>query len=184
MMKRISAKLMSLLMAAALLLGMVPAMAPTAEAASYAAVICDSSGRTLIWYTSHQAAWAEAVRSGNTMKLLSNWYANDDGEMDEGAKGDDKDYFSNDTLYVPKGKSVTIDLNGYDIDRRLSKAESDGEVIYLSRDASLTIKDTSSSGSGAIRGGYSSNGAGGIHAKAGSRIYLEGGMISHCRSTE
>ena len=183
-MKKMKQKVLSVLLAAAMVIGLLPVLAPETQAASYAAVICDSSGRILIWYTSHQAAWAEAVRSGHTMKLLSNWYANDDGEMDEGAKGDDKDYFSNDTLYVPKGKSVTIDLNGYDIDRRLSEAELDGEVIYLSRDASLTIKDTSPSGSGAIRGGYSSNGAGGIHAKPGSRIYLEGGMISHCRSTE
>lgn len=71
-MKKMKQKVLSVLLAAAMVIGLLPVLAPETQAASYAAVICDSSGRILIWYTSHQAAWAEAVRSGHTMKLLSN----------------------------------------------------------------------------------------------------------------
>lgn len=137
-------------------------------------------------YWSHQTAWKAAVDSGGTFKLLGDWRPSSKDFGSE-AVGDEEDYFTNGAIRVPKGKSVTIDLNGHNISRNLYYASNDdvsnGEVIYLEKDASLTIKDTSAAGNGRIEDGNSSNGAGGIHAKPGSRIYMYGGEISYCRST-
>lgn len=56
--------------------------------------------------------------------------------------------------------NVTIDLNGHTITRNLSSKKSDGEVIYVKKNANLVIND--SVGTGKITGGYSSNGGGGV----------------------
>lgn len=138
-----------------------------------------------ITYYSFDRAWGEAVKSGGTFKLLASWRpSSKEFETDE---DDYEDYFRNGALCIPENQIVTIDLNGYCISRNLyygsgNSPTSNGEVIYLSKDASLTIKDTSPSGGGRIEDGNSSNGGGGIHAKPGSRIYMYGGSIAYCYS--
>ena len=135
-------------------------------------------------YYSFDKAWAEAIKNSGTFKLLTNWWASN-GEF----KTDNKDYkayFKSGALCVPEGKTVTIDLNGYSISRGLyyrnHEAVSDGEVIYLSKNAVLSIDDTSPGGDGRIEDGNSRNGGGGIHAKSGSLIYMHGGSIAYCQS--
>ena len=136
-------------------------------------------------YYSFDSAWSEAVKNGYTFKLLASWRpSSKEFETDE---DDYEDYFRSGALCIPENRSVTIDLNGYCISRNLyhgsgNSPTSNGEVIYLSKDASLTIKDTSPSGGGRIEDGNSSNGGGGIHAKPGSRIYMYGGSIAYCYS--
>lgn len=91
--------------------------------------------------------------------------------------------------------NVTIDLNGHTITRNLSSKKSDGEVIYVKKNANLVIND--SVGTGKITGGYSSNGGsvknnntgsnygGGIYVSDDYHIPLivKGGTISNNTAT-
>ena len=175
-------RILSIITALALFMPMMCAFnivkPPSAKAGSY---VAQANG---VNYDSFDKAWAEAVKTGGTFKLLSSWCpSNKKFETNEKAY---KDYFKSGALCVPEGKTVTIDLNGHYISRglyyRSHKAISDGEVIYLSKKAELNIKDTSPGGNGSIEGGNSKNGGGGIHAKSGSHIYMYGGNISYCQS--
>ena len=104
-----------------------------------------------------------------------------------------KDWNLSSRLIVPEGKNVKIDLYGHMISRQLSECESDGEVIYLSKNSSLSIsgsqdgtfnvknykedytgeKRVDVTTGGVITGGMSSNGAGGIHMKENSTLNLD-----------
>lgn len=82
---------------------------------------------------------------------------------------------------------VFIDLNGYTIDRGLSEAMRDGYVLKVS--GKLTVKDSSSAGTGTITGGYNKTYGGGIlvsdydsYGKA-SEFTLESGTIAGNKST-
>lgn len=68
-------------------------------------------------------------------------------------------------------------LNGHSINRGLTSATHDGEVISVEDGRTLTIMDSSADKTGVITGGYSSNGGGGIHINSGVLI-LESGTIS------
>ncbi len=69
--------------------------------------------------------------------------------------------------------NVTLDLNGYKLYRELSSASSDGSVIEIAKNGSLTIKDSSNS-TGTITGGFANYG-GGI-ANYGTLV-IQGGRI-------
>ena len=86
--------------------------------------------------------------------------------------------FDNDTIYIPDDAKVTLNLNGHTINRGLTHVHSDGEVIYVNDDANLIIND------GTIKGGYSENGAGGIHIKDGAKVTLNNVHIVGNRSIE
>ena len=78
-------------------------------------------------------------------------------------------------LIVPEGKSITLDLAGFALDRRLAALDADrGSVIRVSAGAMLTIRD-SGENVGFITGGYALNG-GGIY-NSGTLI-LEGGSVT------
>ena len=77
---------------------------------------------------------------------------------------------------VPENIRITINMNGHTINRGLTEEEDNGEVMYVDEDADLIINggksdDTVTRGDdigttvqfGTITGGYSDNGAGGIH---------------------
>nr|MCR4907426.1 hypothetical protein [Lachnospiraceae bacterium] len=91
---------------------------------------------------------------------------------------------SNDSfLAVSSGHHVILDLNGHKIDRNLTEAKTNGQVIMVSgsksNPASLVIRDSSPGKTGAITGGFTSNiqGAGGIFINYGS-VTLESGHIT------
>lgn len=92
--------------------------------------------------------------------LLADWTADDDGEFGDG------DGFENYTIYFPEDVRVTLNMNGRTIDRDLEEYESDGEVMYVGEDADVIINQ------GTITGGWSSNGAGGIHVNDDARLTL------------
>ena len=85
--------------------------------------------------------------------------------------------------------TCTLDLNGYTINRELSSETDDGQVVVISSNGNLTIKDSSANadgtgGIGKITGGYDSgngmnygNGGGGIYVEGGS-LTLESGSIT------
>ena len=80
---------------------------------------------------------------------------------------------------------IILNLNGKTIDRGLTEAVSDGQVILISN-GNVTIKDSSANsdgtgGTGKITGGYNDgdqdNGGGGIYVESGS-LTLESGSIT------
>lgn len=110
-------------------------------------------------YTSFEEGWNAAVsltvgaRDRVIVDLYADWNANDEGEFgDSSGRG-----FQFSTIYVPDDLKITLNLNGHTIDRDLEEWEYDGEVIYIDEDADVIIND------GTVTGGFSCNGAGGIH---------------------
>ncbi len=79
-------------------------------------------------------------------------------------------------LTISSGKTVTIDLNGYKIDRGLAGAEA---VIYgqvITNNGNLTITDSSAEKSGVITGG-NNTGSGGAFRNYGT-LTIEEGTVS------
>ena len=71
-----------------------------------------------------------------------------------------------DAINVPENARVTLNMNGHTIDRKKDYTAYDGEVICISNNADVIIND------GSIKGGYSSNGAGGIHIMENATVVL------------
>ena len=169
--KRIFASLLSL----GLLLSPI-----SLQADEIVAVASDNSA-----YTSYKGAWA-AAQSGLKVTMMEDWNLED-------------------RLVVEENQNVTIEMNGFKINRNLYDDESyGGEVIYLSENSTLTLtgnnyKDTqinfkgynestdpsdlTITSGGLVTGGYSKNGAGGIHMKSGSKLYLENVAVAGNSST-
>ncbi len=168
--KHFGRKFLSLLLTLMMLLSMAT-QSFSADTAS--AVAKDDSGNV---YTSVSAAWA-AAKKGKVITMQKDWNLSD-------------------RLVLGKGESATINMNGLRIDRQLSDYESDGEVIYLDEGATLTLTaptkknetDTvhtftgwyngnrttcTVTNGGLVTGGWSSNGAGGIHMKASAKLTLD-----------
>ena len=82
-------------------------------------------------------------------------------------------------LYVPSGKTVTLDLNGHTINRNLTAAVSNGYVIRV--EGTLTINDSSDSNTGTITGGYNSYQGGGVYVSG--NFTMNGGTISNNTAT-
>ena len=95
-----------------------------------------------------------------TVDLYGDWNAVN------GVLGTLNDGFSENTILVPAGKPVTLNMNGHTINRGLTEAREDGEVIYVASGADLTINN------GTITGGFSNNGAGGIHISSDAKVTL------------
>ena len=78
-------------------------------------------------------------------------------------------------LIVPKSANVTLDLNGFKIDRGLDAAQKQGNVVIVN--GKLTVTDTSSDGTGKITGGWTDGTGGGVWVRAGALFTLAGGAI-------
>ena len=63
-------------------------------------------------------------------------------------------------LGITEENNVTLDLNGHSLKRSLSDASDLGNVIRVSKGATLTIEDSSGDNSGMISGGRATNGGG------------------------
>ncbi|MDO4831249.1 MAG: right-handed parallel beta-helix repeat-containing protein, partial [Clostridia bacterium] len=178
-MKKLLSVLLTLVMLVSLF-GAFPAFAEGESASQYVAQVI-SSGGSAANYTSFKEAWKAAVDGKATFKLLTNWRlegsVQDFGE-DETNQINKAVYFNGGALSVPSGKSVTIDLNGWEINRNKSYSTmtDNGSVIRLFDGASLTIDDSSEDMTGAIMGGRSTYG-GGIYAPLNNIVTLNGGRI-------
>lgn len=78
-------------------------------------------------------------------------------------------------LNIPSGHNVTLDLNGHTLDRDLGGQITNGSAVV--NNGTLTITDTSSSGSGTITGGCSIGAGGGIINEG--TLTINGGIISN-----
>lgn len=132
--------------------------------------------------------WAYVLEKSKTsdvkLKLLADWVAG----------GGYFSYYETGTeegaLCIPDTctHNITIDLNGYSIDRNLNVATSHGRVIYMDTYGSLTLIDSSEEKTGKITGGYTKNIniytfgiGGGIYVDYGT-LYLKGVSITGNRA--
>lgn len=113
--------------------------------------------------------------------FYADWNANTDGEFGNSSWTG----FQYSTIYVPEDVRIAINLNGHTINRGLKNWEYDGEVIYIDDNADVVInggknkdaivkpdEDPGDIKTGAVTGGFSCNGAGGIHMQSGSKLTL------------
>lgn len=98
----------------------------------------------------------------------------------------DKDYktsfgkgvgFSNGGLYIPAGANIVFDLNGRVLDRNLAVAAEIGNAIW--NDGTLIINDSSSNGSGTVRGAYSKTDIGAAICNYGYLIINGGNFVDN-----
>ncbi len=157
---------------------------------SYAEEPCATvnSNGTSVSYSSFSEAWSKAVDLGNsgevTLVLNKDWQADSTGSLGSGSG------FNNGALSYSGGNNLTIDLNGYSIDRNLFKPISGGAVIYVN--STVTITDSRSGEytvsdlfrGGAIKNGSNTERGGGIVIADNATLNLYGGTVLNCVSTD
>ena len=137
------------------------ALSVTAFAAEADSVIKVQYGSEVKEFGVFEDGWNYAMETAKKGKevyvtLLKDWIAEEGRFTDDFINGAGFDW---DTIYFAGNVTITLDLNGFTIDRGLTESELNGEVIFINDDANVTIKN------GTIKGGYSMTGAGGIHIK-------------------
>ena len=95
--------------------------------------------------------------------LLCDWNATGGEFTDDFLNGKG---FNWDAIYFYKNCYITLDMNGYTINRGLTSYQYNGEVMYVETGANVIIEN------GTIKGGFSCNGAGGIHLNDGASLTL------------
>ena len=115
---------------------------------------------------------AKTTNAGNETALIKAVNAGGDVKLT-------KDIRLTDVLRIPTGKEVTLDLNGYTLNRGLTECIDLGSVIRVEPGATLTVKDSSNKNSGVITGGASWNGGGICNH---GTLTVEGGTISGNKS--
>ncbi len=137
----------------------------------------DGTTASTQYYKDFEFAWNLAMKSAVSngcdrvvVDLYADWNAVDGvfGYMENGFKWD--------TVYFPENVCVTLNLNGHTVSRGLNEAVRNGEVMYIEENAEVIIND------GTVTGGFSTNGAGGIHIKDGANVTLNGVQISGNRT--
>lgn len=150
---------------------------------------------TLGSFTSYEEGWSKAAKYAkdeNFMKdydrivvdLLADWNSVGGYFADEPLFEDDPG-FKWDTIYIGSNVRMMINMNGHTIDRKLTDDISNGEVIYIDEDADVIInggqygdpivklgENPGDVKMGTITGGYSWNGAGGIHINDKANVVL------------
>ncbi|MGN1060528.1 MAG: right-handed parallel beta-helix repeat-containing protein, partial [Candidatus Coproplasma sp.] len=111
--------------------------------------------------------WADAVRNSSTsaskiITLYHNWTATYSSYANiqrcfRSMYYDDTVGFSNGALYVPSGRYVELDLNGFTIDRDLQESLNNNAGYVIYNLGLLEVSDSSTSGSGKITGGYNTH---------------------------
>ncbi|MBQ6122599.1 MAG: hypothetical protein IJI59_12780 [Clostridia bacterium] len=102
----------------------------------------------------------DSAASGDTIVLT--------GDLTAGA--------SDTALVIPDGLEITLDLNGFTLDRNLERRiDVDGAAIRLLSGAMLTVMDSGTAPTGTITGGYATHG-GGINNNG--TLILKGGRVS------
>ena len=122
---------------------------------------------TIKEYHSFADGWNAAIEAALTndhdrivVDLCADWVATE-GEFCDDGKG-----FSYDAIYVPENVRITLNLNGHTINRAMTTWEYNGEVMYIDENADVIINE------GTISGGWSCNGAGGIHVEDEAKLTL------------
>ena len=127
-------------------------------------------------YRSFEIGWAAAMELATNSYWMSmnayeyvvvdmhvDWIASNGRFTNAGINGIG---FNSDTIHVSEEACLILNMNGYKIDRGLTDSEANGEVMYIASGADIIIND------GTITGGYSDNGAGGIHISGDAKVTL------------
>lgn len=135
-------------------------------------------GGTTTDYESFSEAWSAATSASTSEgnRATITLYENVDAEKYQAAVAAQTNSYT--YLRIERGKYITLDLNGYTIDRGLTEATSNGYVICVAGD--LTIQDSSGNNNGKITGGYNNSTGGGV-CVIGGALTLAGGTISENR---
>ena len=146
-----------------------------------------SHGETGIGFTDFGEGWVYAVDQSRTrpvtIKLYEDWIANGTG-FEYSDYTDDGRLYLDDGLYIDNhDMNLTIDLNGHTISRNLTSATSDGHVLYMNVEGSVTITDSSDSKTGTITGGNTTGDGGAIYVDYG-KLYINGGNIVNNHAEE
>ena len=165
-------RLLSIVLLTTIFMTMICSAVPAFAQNSYVMEVCANNVTT--YYTDFGEGWSSAVELSKEyptiLTLLSDWVA--PGGRFSYASGT-----FNGRLYVNNSvKALTIDLNGYTIDRNLSEATDYGEVFDVA--GPLTIKDSSEAQTGRITGGNNIGSGGGFNVGYRGSLYMEGGEIS------
>ena len=154
------------LMASMLCIAAFAADAPAADVVLRVSALKKDGTTVLIAdYKSFEDAWNEAMDLASDKKemkkkeydrIVVDFYA-DWTAVDGVFTAEDGAGFSWNTIYIPDDARVTLNMNGHTINRGLAEWKRDGEVMYIDEDADVIIND------GTFTGGFSCNGAGGIH---------------------
>ena len=122
--------------------GWTPAIAPATEDVTYTATYTSES----LTYWQKLQTMIDSAENNGTVKLTKDYTATEDDSA----------------LIIPADKSLTIDLNGYTIDRGLSDGSAVENGNVITNNGTLTIADTSDSKTGKITGGNNTGNGGGI----------------------
>ena len=182
-MKKFFALMITVLMLATVFC--LPAFAADASAADdpapgvvlrLSATMRDGTTKVIEDYDSFETGWNAAMElAANPKELNNNNYARVMVKLYadwNAVKGEfTKDFFNGkgfnwDAIYFPSNVKVTLDLNGYTINRGLTAYQYNGEVMYIDKKAEVVIEN------GTVTGGWSCNGAGGIHINDGANVIL------------
>ena len=149
-------KIFTIIMTICLLTSALCVTAFAAESTSVIKVQYDSETKTFdVFDDGWNFAMEQAIDGKEIyVTLLKDWSAEDGQFTDDWSNGAGFDY---DAIYFADDVTITLDLGGHTINRGLTSSELNGEVMFINDDANVTIKN------GTIKGGYSDNGAGGIH---------------------
>jgi len=192
-------KIWSVILTVCMVLGMMPAMSVPVAATASPLIEVAHDGMNFTTYSNFAVGWNNAVGDNNTsntkVKLLHDWTAYTDNtygtSFGTGIGFGDGTASGAGFILVPKGKTITLDLNGHMIDRGLTAAQANGEVICIDssslNNTVFTLADSdgeSPSGegngtTGCITGGYNSGNGGGIYL-VGDNVdcTIKGGCIS------
>lgn len=148
-------------------------------------------------HTDMEEGWYEAMKlAGDSelmnekgyiyvvVDLLDDWIAKD-GKFSDNAEYSSAYYQG--ALYIPSRALVMLNLNGHTIDRDLDDYKYNGEVICVGERANFILNGGShqyDSTIGTITGGFSCNGAGGIHIHDNARVTLNYVSVSGNRTED
>lgn len=128
-------------------------------------------------HTDFEDGWNEAVKLATTKSLKEKGYAYVTVTLHNHWVAEDENFGSGDgfaygAIKIPENTVIRLDLNDHTIDRDLDEYKYNGEVIYVDENADVLICD------GTIMGGFSCNGAGGIHITDNGRATLNNVSVS------
>ncbi len=95
--------------------------------------------------------------------------------------GTNTNYYWQGALYVPEGANVILEMNGFNVDRKLTARRTNGLVILV--DGELTIRDTGGKEKmGSVRGGWNQTTDVGAGVHVNGKLTLESGYIDKNRT--